>query len=82
MFLIEEVGCKERLIIHHGKAGLDCSILILSFRLSRLPYRYLESVRSGSGAVWLLDPVGEGSLGPRGMGRWVALIAQRLHPCR
>ena len=49
MFPVEEVGCGERLIIHHGMAGLDYSILILSFRLSCLPYRHLESVRSGSG---------------------------------
>ena len=78
MFPTEEVSCRERLIKHHGMAGLDYSILILSFRLSCLPYRHLESVRSGSGVqsgCWPLSP-GKGSLGAGGEETWAAVAAE------
>ena len=77
MFPVEEVGCRERLIIHHGMAGWTVPS---SFCLSgsRLPYRHLESVRSGSGVqsgCWPLSP-GKGSLGAGGEETWAAVAAE------
>ena len=63
---------QRKVIIHHGTAGLDSSILILSFRLFRLPYRHLESVRSGLGHSLAAGPCGRGFSSPRGAGRWAA----------
>ena len=60
MFLLEEVGCKEKLIIHHGMGGLDCSVLILSFRLSHLPYSHLEALGLGLGFSLAAGPCGGG----------------------
>ena len=48
------------MIIHHGMGGLDCSVLILSFRLSHLPYRHLEALGLGLGFSLAAGPCGGG----------------------
>ena len=77
MLPIKKVSYREGLIIHHGTAGLDCSVLILSFRFSRLPYCHLEGVRSGLGCNLAAGPGERGFSRSGGKERWMADLGWR-----
>lgn len=63
---IEEGGCRERLITHHGTAGLDCSVLILSFRCTVSLTGIWRASGLGLGRSLAAGPSGEGLSGAGG----------------
>lgn len=63
MFPVEGVGCGERLIIHHGLAGLDCPVFIIPLVFLFLLYQHLEGGWPDLGHSLAVGPGESGSPG-------------------
>ena len=79
---VEGVGGRERLIIYHGMARLDCSIFIVTLGFLFLLYQHLEGAWPGLGHSLAAVPRESGSSGPGAPGRLMAVKCLELEGAR